>query len=143
MDLNIKMLYPVLCGLLLWNGAGYAQSGAVALAAEAFKQALVDRDQQALEELTARELSYGHSGGKVEDKKAFIEAVVNGPFQFLTITAEDQSIAVTGNTAIVRHVFVSEARNDNKPVQVKIGNMMVWQKKEGQWRLIARQAYQL
>jgi hypothetical protein len=50
---------------------------------------------------------------------------------------------VIGNIAIVRHTFVSNASNNGQPVDLKIGNMMVWQKKKGQWELLSRQAFKI
>ncbi|MCJ8164059.1 nuclear transport factor 2 family protein [Pontibacter sp. E15-1] len=140
-----KFLVPFLC-LLLLAVAANAQSkeeAAVAAAVEKFNQAMVSADRSQLNQLTAGELSYGHSSGKVQDKVAFVDDVVDGAFDFLTIAASDQSILLAGNTAIVRHVFSSEATNNGTPVRIKIGNMLVWQKQKGQWKLLARQAFKL
>lgn len=115
----------------------------VAAAVERLKQAMVSADKNQLEKLTAGELSYGHSSGKLEDKAAFVEDVVSGPVDFLAINAEDQTIRLAGNTAIVRHVFSSEATNNGAPTNIRIGVMMVWQKQQGQWKLLARQGFKL
>ena len=115
----------------------------VASAVQKFNKAMVDADKKALENITAEKLSYGHSSGKVENKTEFVDAVVNGPFDFLTLDGEDQTINVAGETAVVRHVFVSKAKNAGTPVDVRIGNVLVWQKQNGEWKLLARQAYKL
>jgi ketosteroid isomerase-like protein len=126
--------------------AARAQSKAeteVAAAVDKFNQAMVSADKSQLDKLTAEQLSYGHSSGKVQDKTVYIDDVVNGPFDFLTIDVVDQTIAMAGETAIVRHVFTSEATNDGNPTNIRIGNVMVWQKQKGQWKLLARQAFKL
>lgn len=131
---------------LLLAGAASAQSNdqrEVATAVEEFYKAMVSADKSMLEKLTAQELSYGHSSGKVEDRAAFVEDVVSGAFDFLTIDAEDQTITLAGNTAIVRHVFTSKATNNGSPTDIRIGVMQVWQKQNGQWKLLARQAFKL
>lgn len=140
-----KILLPFIC-LLLLAVAACAQSKdekEVAAAVERFNQAMVSADKSQLEMLTAEQLSYGHSSGKVQDKAAFVEDVVNGPFDFVTIEPVDQTVTMAGETAVVRHVFTSEATNNGTPTSIKIGNMMVWQKQKGQWKLLARQAFKL
>ena len=141
----IKSLFPLMLTLLL-TAVACAQSGGekeVAVAVEKFNNAMVSADKGQLEELTARELSYGHSSGKVQDKAVFVEDVVSGPFDFLTIDAEDQTIIMAGDAAIVRHVFSSKATNNGSPTDIRIEVMQVWQKQAGQWKLLARQAFKL
>jgi len=107
-------------------------------------QAMVDRDGETLKDLTLEELSYGHSGGAVENKEAFVEAVVNGDFDFIATSTENQSISFSGNdTAVVRHLFLIDAINKGEKVHIRIGNMMVLKKQKNQWKLLARQAYKL
>lgn len=143
------IMKKVLCLFIfsfLLVGATQAQSKdekEVASAVEKFNKAMVDADRKVLENITADNLSYGHSSGKVETKAEFVDAVANGPFDFLTLDAEDQTIEMAGDIAVVRHIFVSKAKNNGNPVDVRIGNVLVWQKQKGQWKLLARQAYKL
>jgi len=110
---------------------------------DALYEAMVEKDEATLKNLTAENLSYGHSSGALEDKAQFIEAVMNGPFDYLSITPEDQNIILSGDVALVRHIFVTNALNDEKPVDIRIGNLMTFQKQNGEWRLLGRQAYKL
>lgn len=140
-----KVFFPFVF-LLLLTVAASAQSkdeGEVAAAVEKFNQAMVQADGGSLERLTAEELSYGHSSGKVQDKTAFVEDVVKGPFDFVTIDVADQTIKMAGETAVVRHVFSSQATNNGSPTNIRIGNVLVWQKQAGEWKLLARQAFKL
>jgi ketosteroid isomerase-like protein len=107
-------------------------------------QALIDRDSKTLSSITASDLSYGHSSGNIQDKQEFIDDVMNGPFRFVSITNEDQSVAISGNTGIVRHILSADATNAGNPAKVRIGIIMVFQKKENnEVVLLARQAYKL
>ncbi|MEW2921152.1 nuclear transport factor 2 family protein [Muricauda sp. ANG21] len=107
-------------------------------------QALIDRDSKTLSSITAPNLSYGHSSGNIQDKQEFIDDVMNGPFRFVSITNEDQSVAISGNTGIVRHILSADATNAGNPAKVRIGIIMVFQKKENnEVVLLARQAYKL
>lgn len=97
-------------------------------------------DKQALDSLLSDRLSYGHSDGKVEDKKAFITHLESGAYDFVKITISDQAITVSANTAIVRHTLSASTNDNGKPGQVKLHVMQVWQKHKGKWLLLARQA---
>ncbi|WP_335967277.1 nuclear transport factor 2 family protein [Galbibacter sp. PAP.153] len=104
---------------------------------------LIAPNQDVLAQLTDQELTYGHSSGKIQNKSEFIDDLMHGPFDFLSITLSKQSIHIDGNTAIVRHVFESKASNADKPVDVKIGVVLVYIYKNNQWKLLARQAYKV
>src|SRR5262245_60592978 len=120
-----------------------ADEAAVAQAVEAFRQAMLKADRSQFEALTAEQLSYGHSAGRVENKAQFIEAATSGRSTWKFITLTDQTIQVLGSTVIVRHTFTGESERDGKTNPVKIGVLMVWYKPEGQWKLLARQAVRL
>lgn len=115
----------------------------VAAAVEVLKKAMIDADKSKLESITAKELSYGHSAGKIEDKAAFIEALASGRSDFLTIDLSDQTIKIAGNTALVRHTLSGSTKDEGKSNNVKLGVLTVWQKQEGKWKLLARQAIKL
>jgi ketosteroid isomerase-like protein len=123
-----------------------AQSGdeaAVAQAVEAFRNATLKADRSQFEALTADQLSYGHSGGRVENKAQFINGATSGQSRWKFITLTDQTINIVGNTAIVRHTFAGESERDGKTNPVKLGVLTVWQKQDGNWKLLARQAVRL
>lgn len=106
-------------------------------------QAIIDRDSIALKNLTWDELSYGHSAGLIQDQNAFIAGVMKGPTFFKSIEPLDQKIIMAGKNAIVRHIVTAKAVNQGNPLDLKFGNIMVWQKKKGKWKLLARQGYKL
>lgn len=139
-----KVLYLTVLAFTLAIPAATAQSGeekAVAAAVEQLRKAMVDADKTALDAVAARELSYGHSAGKVEDKAAFIEAIVSGKSDFTSIALSDQTITVSGDVALVRHALNGETNDGGKTGTVALGVLLVWQKQSGHWKLIARQAF--
>lgn len=115
----------------------------VAAAIEALYKAMIEADSNMLEKLTADGLSYGHSSGKVEDKAAFVEGLLGGPFDFLTIDISGQTFKLVGKTAIVRHIFSSQILNKGNPDTLKLGILLVWKKQKGKWKLLARQAVKI
>jgi ketosteroid isomerase-like protein len=142
------ILSTVVMALVLLGGVPVvaAQSGdeaAVAQAVEAFRNAMLKADRGQFEVLCADQLSYGHSGGRVENKAQFIDAATSGRSTWKFITLSDQTTQVVGNTAIMRHTLTGETERDGKTNPVKIGVLMVWHKPDGKWKLLARQAVRL
>lgn len=131
---------------LALTAAARAQSNderQVAAAVKTLKKAMLDGNKSQLESITATELSYGHSSGKMEDKAAFVEALVSGKSDFITIDLSDQTIKIVGNTAIVRHNLSGTVKDNGVPGTPKIGILLIWQKQQGKWKLLARQAFKL
>lgn len=116
---------------------------AVAGAAEQLHKAMVDADAAMLEKLTLQSLSYGHSSGHIDNKKEFVEKIVSGKSDFVSIDMEDVSIAVSGKVAIVRHVLFAKTNDNNKPGEVRLRVLLIWQKQHGTWKLLARQAIKI
>lgn len=142
----MKRLFSFLLICVTLHFVGKAQSNdekQVAAAIEVLKKAMIDADQSKLDALTAGDLSYGHSSGKIEDKAAFIKALVSGTSDFVSIDLTDQTVKVTGNTAIVRHTLTGSTVDAGKPANVKLAVLTVWQKQQGKWKLLARQAIKL
>ena len=115
----------------------------VATVVEKLRKALIDPDKTSLEKLTAADLSYGHSGGKVQDKAAFVDALLSGASDFVTIDLSEQTIKITGNIAVVRHVLNATNNDGGKPGTVKIAVLQVWVKQNKEWKLLARQAVKI
>jgi hypothetical protein len=116
------------------------EEDAVARAVERLRLAMINGDEEDLSKLLTRKLSYGHSGGYVEGKKEFIQDLVSRRSDFVGITISDQTIAVTGRTAVVRHIMSAETNDNNIKGRVKLKVLLVFIKKQGRWKLAARQA---
>lgn len=110
-----------------------------------FTKAVVDADRSKFDELLSKDLVYGHSSGAVQNKQEFIEEIIIlTPFDYLSVNVHDQTINISENIAIVRHIYVAQAKNKSgEVVDIRIGNMMVWVKDKKNWKLLSRQAYKL
>ena len=114
---------------------------AVAAAVRELTNAMVDANKAALENLTAEKLSYGHSSGALDDKKTFVEKIVNGSSDFVSIDLTEQTITTSRDVAIVRHVLKAKTNDAGKgPGEVHLRILLIWQKQKGSWKLLARQA---
>ena len=124
----------------------FAQSGdeaAVAQAVDSMRKAMFARDSAQFEVLVSDNVSYGHSAGRIENKKEFITAALANKSVIKSLTFTDQTVKVTGNHAVVRNTYNGVSELDGKTNNTKIGVVMVWAKESGGWKLYARQAYRL
>ena len=139
------VILTMLC-LALSAATGFGQTKEekeVAAAVETLRKAMVDGDEAVLKKITAKELTYGHSSGLIEDQATFVGALATGKSDFVKIDLEDQTIAIAGNTALVRHKLMGDLTSNGNVTPVKLGVLLVWQKQQGQWKLLARQAYKI
>jgi ketosteroid isomerase-like protein len=116
----------------------------VLAAIETLKKGIIDADKDILTAIAADELVYGHSSGKVQNKSEFIEEIVSkNPLDYTSVDLAEQTIKISGDVAIVRHIYSAEATSNGNAVHIRIGNMLVFQKQQGKWKLLARQAYRI
>ncbi len=142
----MKTLLFALFSILILASATSAQGKdekAVAAASEELRIAMINADKTALEKLTAVQLSYGHSGGHIDDRKEFVEKIVSGKSDFVSIEITEQTVSVSGKTAIVRHILNAKTNDDGKAGEVHLRIMLVWQHQKGGWKLLARQAVKI
>ena len=115
---------------------------AVEAAVSNLTKAMLAADRTKLESLVVEQLSYGHSGGVVQDKKDFVGVIADKKTVYKSIALSKQTVVVVGNNAIVRHAWESESGpGDGKWNVSKIGVLQVWQKQGADWKLLARQAF--
>lgn len=107
---------------------------------ETLRKAMIDPNKTVLEKIIHQDLSYGHSGGNIETKAMFIEALVSGNSDFKTIDLTEQTVKVVGKTAIVRHKLFAETANKGVPSTAKLNILLIFEKVKGNWVLLARQA---
>jgi ketosteroid isomerase-like protein len=120
------------------------EPAAVARAVDALTKAMVEVDKPKLEALTSPHLSYGHSAGRVENQRQFVDYLVSRASAFRFINLSDQSVSIAGDAAIARHILTGETVDkEGKATPVRIGVLQVWQKHSEEWKLLARQAYRL
>jgi ketosteroid isomerase-like protein len=116
---------------------------AVKKAVEEFSTAYIKQDKAQLEAMTAPQLSYSHSDGRIQDKAEFIKGVMDRKGTVKSLEFPDLKIYVVGDVGIARHLWVSDTEQDGKVTNTKIGVMQVWQKEGGGWKLLARSSYRL
>ena len=132
-------------GLLLsgFAGAEPADEAAVKEGVEILRKALFEADKTRLEQVASAQISYGHSDGRVETKEQFINGVMTRKQTVKSLAFPELKVAVVGNAAIARHIYLAESELEGKATTTRIGALQVWQKQDGAWKLLARQGFRL
>ncbi len=142
-----KFIY-IVCSLVFSLGIANAQTkteAEVTAKVQAIHKAIfVDKDSAALEQLLAKEITYGHSGAKLTNRKQTIQDVGHNKSTYSDIEIKDISLVVNGKTVVSRYILTgTETKEDGKAVHLNLNIMMVWVKEKGQWKMMARQATKL
>ncbi|SFH43023.1 protein of unknown function [Pedobacter insulae] len=112
-------------------------------AVEKLRLGMISGNRADLESITSKDLSYGHSSGKIEDYTAFVETFASGKSDFVTADFNKQTVKIAGKTALVRHQLDAKTNDGGKPGEVHLGILLVWHKEGKDWKLFGRQAYKL
>lgn len=134
------LLLALLFGFIQLKGTAQNKNEKeLAGAIEKFRLALIDPDAATLASMVSDDLTYAHSTGLVEDKAAFIQALVSGKSDFKTITLSDQRIQLLDKTAVVWHTLAADITDNGNEASVKLIILTVWQRQKDGWKLVARQ----
>ena len=110
---------------------------------ETLRKAQLEADKAKLAQVTSDQVSYGHSDGRVETKEQFIHGVMTRKQVVKSLAFPELKVAVVGDAAIARHIYLAESELDGKQTTTKIGALQIWQKQNGSWKLLARQGFRL
>lgn len=138
----MKYFNLILLFLITFASVGQTKEEAKVLeSVENLRKLMLNPDEVGLLNLAHENLTYGHSGGKLENKAQFAEAFVSGSSDFTTLEFSDISVKISGKTAIVRHFLSADSQDKGKPVaHVNLKVMLVFVKEKSGWKLLARQA---
>lgn len=102
------------------------------------------KDSLTLEDIFAREATYGHSHGNLQTREQAIAGISRNKSVYTDTAVSNMQVIVEGKTAIVRHLFkAKETSKDGKVTPLNFTMMLVWIKQSGKWRLMGRQAVSL
>jgi ketosteroid isomerase-like protein len=99
------------------------------------------KDSLVLEDLFARQATYGHSHGNLQTREEAIKGVSKNRSVYTDTSMRLLKVIVEGDVAIVRHLFsAKEHKTDGTVTPLNFTMMLVWIKEKGKWRLMGRQA---
>lgn len=111
---------------------------------EALTKAIFDKkDSIALQDLVSTKVTYGHSGGNVEDKATMIQKALASKTTYKNLEFEKSSMDVDGNTAVLRHNLRAISVENGMETPLNLAILQVWRKENGKWRIWARQAVKI
>lgn len=129
--------------LLRTKPALAADEAAVGAAVEELRKASLAADLGKLTALSSDAITYGHSDGRVQNRAEMLDGFKGRKATVKSIEFPELKIAVTGDTAVSRHLYVSQSELDGKTSDIKIGVIECWHKEGGAWKLLGRQGYKL
>ena len=104
----------------------------------------VKKDSIMLEKLFSKKLSYGHSGGKIENRQEALHGIVSNQSTYSDVNLGPTNLMLEEKTAVTRYVLTAtELTKEGKTNQLKLHIMLVWVKTKGGWKLLSRQAVKL
>jgi hypothetical protein len=145
-DLGISCLAAGATAYFATAVAGIAEGLADTSASKAsvdLTTAMIAADRARLDALLSPDLSFGHSNGLVQSKDEFIKSVLTKEEVFKTIRSTDHTVQNIGGNAVIRQVFNSDLVYKGQELSVRLGELQVWQKQTGRWRMITRQAFKI
>lgn len=102
------------------------------------------KDRATVEDLFAKKLTYGHSGGKIETREEAIAGITGNKSTYSDTAVRNIQVIFEDDVAIVRYLFkAKESKADGTVSQLNFTMMLVWVKEKGKWRLMGRQAVRL
>ncbi|HEX8334696.1 MAG TPA: nuclear transport factor 2 family protein [Segetibacter sp.] len=101
------------------------------------------KDSLVLKSLVHEKVTYGHSGGAIEDKTAMIHKAVTSPTAYKNITQGKLSTSFIKKTAIVRIILRATSIESGNESPLDLSILQVWIKKSGNWQILARQAVKI
>jgi ketosteroid isomerase-like protein len=100
-------------------------------------EALKRNDMTALNRIVAEDFMLVEVNGNVLNREQDLEPVKTGDLKFQSLTTEDVKVFVYGETAIVTGKGVYEITYKGKASTIRERFFDVFQKRKGQWRVIA------
>lgn len=123
---------------------GPADAERTLLAADAARtQAMLAADVTALERALADDLSYGHSSGQVQGKKALVEELRSGVRRYRALATEDVVARGYGCAGVVTARARADVEYQGRPISFAMRYTATYAKQQDRWVLVAYQSVQL
>jgi hypothetical protein len=106
--------------------------------------ATVAANREKLDAIFSDNLIYTHSSGAVNNKAAYMDAIVSGKTKYFSIVYESRSFeAVAPGIVLMRGRCTIHSANSGQPVENYLAFLGVWREENGAWRFLAWQSCHL
>ncbi|WP_323038922.1 NAD(P)-binding domain-containing protein [Gemmobacter sp.] len=102
--------------------------------------AMLAADTETLDRLLDPGLRYIHSSGGTDSKDSYLAAFASGLFRYRRIARSEQSLQISGETALVLNRLEIDIDVQGTPREVRAKALAVWSRASGCWRLICVQS---
>jgi len=141
MNTWLMVILSILGAAAVFGGTPKADAKKAVLAAEqAFVDAMIKRDNAALEKLLADDLFYVHSSSKAETKAEVLAVISSGSILYESIEFRDTAVRQYGDVVITSHKATIKTK------QTGVANLLVthvWVKQKSGWQFASRHASRL
>ena len=103
------------------------------------RNALINKDSAALDDVLASDVSYGHTSGLIQTKAQLIHSVMSKDQDYQNIVPSDMNIRMYDNTGVVTMKSTVIMNYQGKPLNMDMYVTLVWIKKN-KWQIVARQS---
>lgn len=135
---------------MLWLVCGVTNSLAEAIPADLIKAdeerlvAMLTTDESVLNRLLSEDLHYAHSSGVVEDRQAFVNALVTRSLQYKAFEYEQRNFTLPApGIALMKGIAKLKVSNAKGDVDLRLGYLAVWKQENGKWKFLAWQSCRL
>ncbi len=106
--------------------------------------ATITADRAKLDAIFSDDLTYAHSSGVVNDKAAYMEAIMSGHTKYFSIDYESRKFtsAAPGIVLMTGRCHVKSV-TDGQSLALYLGFLGVWRLEGGSWRFLAWQSCRL
>lgn len=102
------------------------------------------KDSLTLEDLFAKQATYGHSHGNLQTRQEAISGISKNKSTYTDTAVSSIRVLIDDDVAIVRHLFkAKEIKPNGSVAPLNFSMMLVWIKEKHKWRLMGRQAVSL
>jgi uncharacterized protein (TIGR02246 family) len=102
----------------------------------AFFGAMQANDPDTMETLMAEDCIYIHSFGSKDTKQSYLRAVRDRKFDYRTVNAEQETIVMRGDVAVVTGTMIGEVIAGGEKRRLNNVRSSVWAKQGGDWKLV-------
>lgn len=95
----------------------------------ALKDALINKDSVALDDVLANDVTYGHTNGLIQTKAQLIRSVVSKEQDYINIVPSNMNIRIYESTGVVTMKSAVTMNYQGKPLDMQMYVTLVWIKK--------------
>ncbi len=140
----IRLILPLAVLAAPLAGATDPVVDAVRRADDSRVSATVAANPDQMGAILSDDLVYAHSSGTVNDKAAYIKAVVGGQTRYFSIDYESRDFAVAApGIVLMRGRCTIHSANNGTKVDNYLSYLAVWREENGVWRFLAWQSCHL